>query len=251
MRAGLATTAARALAARRGEGRFDPAEVHDLPEPARRYLTHAFAPGASLPAVAHLAMRGELKLNGRWRPFRASQWLDPSGGFVWRASVRVGPMVIRGADTLWGGAGEMRWRLLGLIPVVDATGPDVTRSDRGRAAVETIWTPTALLPSRGAVWRPVDADTASATISVDGEAFDVAMTVDAVGRVRAVSTERWGQIDGKGPFRSARFGALADAERSVDGVTVPCRVRVGFHFGTPDFPAGEFLRADVSHVAFR
>lgn len=251
MTAGLATTAARALASRRGEGRFDPNEVRDLPEPARRYLTHAFAAGVPLPAVANLEMRGEIKLNGRWRPFRASQWLDPTCGFVWRASVRVGPMVIRGADTLWGGAGEMRWRLLGLIPVVNATGPDVSRSDRGRAAVEAIWVPTALLPSRGAVWRPVDADTASATITVDGEAFDVAITVDAVGCVRAVSTERWGQLDGKGPFSAARFGALVDADRSIDGVTVPSRVRVGFHVGTPDFATGEFLRADVSHVAFR
>jgi hypothetical protein len=37
----------------------------------------------------------------------------------------------------------MRWRLLGLIPVITAAGPDVTRSARGRLAGEIALLPTA------------------------------------------------------------------------------------------------------------
>ena len=36
-----------------------------------------------------------------------------------------------GYDRLSSGTGEMRWRLLRLIPVMTAAGPDTTRSARG------------------------------------------------------------------------------------------------------------------------
>jgi hypothetical protein len=48
--------------------RFDPALVAELPEPARRWLTHAIAPGVPLARSVELSMRGEIRLGG-WRSF--------------------------------------------------------------------------------------------------------------------------------------------------------------------------------------
>jgi hypothetical protein len=59
-----------------GPDRFDPAELDGLPEPARRHLTQAIAPGAPLATSARLRMRGSIKV-GRWLPFRARQVLSP------------------------------------------------------------------------------------------------------------------------------------------------------------------------------
>jgi len=53
-------------------GTFDPAATAGLPEPARRWLSHAIAPGTPLWSRAELTMRGHIKL-GRWRPFTARQ----------------------------------------------------------------------------------------------------------------------------------------------------------------------------------
>ena len=60
---------------------FDPAAIMGLPEPARRWLGHAIAPGTPLWSSVELTMHGQIKL-GRWRPFtevRISRWGNPGG----------------------------------------------------------------------------------------------------------------------------------------------------------------------------
>src|SRR6266487_1041588 len=65
-------------------GTFTGAELEGLPEPARRHLAAAIAPGTPLAVSARLRMRGSIKV-GRWLPFRARQVLSPHHGFVWAA----------------------------------------------------------------------------------------------------------------------------------------------------------------------
>jgi hypothetical protein len=127
---------------------FSEAEVDGLPEAVRRHLQSAIAPGTPLATSARLRMRGQLKLGG-WLPFRAEQVLAPHHGFHWAARVAG---VIGGFDHYLDGYGELRWTLLGLVPVVHAQGPDVARSAVGRAAGEAMWLPTALLPRFGVAW---------------------------------------------------------------------------------------------------
>jgi len=43
-----------------------------------------------------------------------------------------------GYDRLSSGTAQMRWRLLGLLPVMTAAGPDITRSAAGRLAGELV-----------------------------------------------------------------------------------------------------------------
>jgi hypothetical protein len=101
---------------------FDPAMTREFPEPARRWLSHAIEPGTPLWSRAELTMRGRIKL-GRWRPFTARQVLAPPDGYLWAATARVAGLPVTGYDRLGSGAGEMRWRLLRLIPVLTAAGP--------------------------------------------------------------------------------------------------------------------------------
>ena len=59
-----------------------------LPEPARRWLSHAIAPGTPLWGSVELTMHGQIKL-GRWRPFTARQVLTPPDGYIWAATAVV------------------------------------------------------------------------------------------------------------------------------------------------------------------
>ena len=67
---------------------FDPDAIMGLPEPARRWLGHAIAPGTPLWSSVELTMHGQIKL-GRWRPFTAHQVLTPPGGYLWAARTRL------------------------------------------------------------------------------------------------------------------------------------------------------------------
>ena len=133
--------------------RFGPAELDGLPEPVRRHLAQAIAPGTPLATAARLRMRGAIKV-GRWLPFRARQVLNPHHGFVWTARAAG---LIAGSDRYLDGAGAMDWKLAGLVTVAAGDGPDVSRSAAGRAGAEGVWLPTALLPRFGVRWSaPAD-----------------------------------------------------------------------------------------------
>ena len=129
-------------------GEFTAAELEGLPEPARRHLAQAIAPGAPLATSARLRMRGHIKV-GRWLPFRAREVLDPHHGFVWAARAAG---VIAGSDRYLDGVGAMDWKLLGLAAVAHGEGPDQARSAAARAGAEGMWVPTALLPRFGVRW---------------------------------------------------------------------------------------------------
>jgi hypothetical protein len=152
----------------------------DLPEPARRWLTHAIAPGTPLWGSVVLTMRGEIRL-GSWRPFTARQVLAPPRGFIWAATARFLGLPVTGFDRYSSGSGQMDWRLGGLVPVMTATGPDVTRSAAGRLAGETALAPTTF---RAATWTPgADDDRTVVTWRIDDQEESAEFQVDADGRL--------------------------------------------------------------------
>ncbi len=233
-------------------GVFSRQHIETLPEPARRLLEHAIAPGTPLASAVRLQMHGEIKL-GRWLPFRASQVIRRDGNMLWRATMNPwGVPLFRGFDRLVDGAGEMQWKLLGLVPVVTASGPDITHSAAGRARAESIWLPS-LLCGNEVSWTSTDPSHATATVSVAGATSPVDFAIDGHGRLSAVRVSRWGNPPPEpGRFQSVDFGGVLEEERTFAGYTIPVRVRVGWHIGSPRFASeGEFFRATIDEAAFR
>jgi uncharacterized protein DUF6544 len=234
----------------RGDGTrpppFDPASVAGLPEPARRWLRHAVAPGTPLWTSGELTMRGEIRL-GAWRRFTARQVLAPPHGFVWAARTRLAGLPVTGFDRLSSGSGALRWRLAGLVPVMSADGPDVTRSAAGRLAGETVLAPTTARQCR---WSPgADGDRAVATSLVAGVEERVELQVAPDGRLLGVTMQRWGDPGGA-PFGRYPFGVVVEAEATFGGVTIPSVFRAGWWWGTDRQAEGEFFRAEVTGASW-
>lgn len=227
---------------------FDPAAVTHLPEPARRWLNHAIRPGNPLLRSAELAMHGEIRL-GTWRRFDATQVLAPPEGFIWAAATRLVGLRITGFDRHSSGTGEMRWRLLGVIPVVSATGADLTRSAAGRLASEFVLVPAVALAPE-VTWEPVNDRQAIAHIAIDGESYPVTVTVAPSGALEAVTIPRWGNPD-KGEYQEHIFGVEVRAEDTFDGFTIPSVVRGGWWYGTDRWPDGEFIRFTIDLATYR
>ncbi|WP_298585694.1 DUF6920 family protein [uncultured Kocuria sp.] len=226
----------------------DTAAIAGLPEPARRWLERAVPPGTPAWSAAELSMRGEIRLGGSWHAFSARQLIVPGTGFVWAARTRVLGLPVAGFDRYGPGGGELRWRLLGLVPVLSAAGPDVTRSAAGRLAGEGVLVPTACLR---AAWSEGPApDTAVMSGVLGGVREDALIRVDPEGRLQELSMQRWGDPDGTG-FGRHPFGVALSEEADVDGVRVPALLRAGWAWGTDRQAAGEFFRARIEDVRFR
>jgi Family of unknown function (DUF6544) len=222
----------------RGAGR-DP--VAALDEPVRRYLRHAVAAESPPSPAVRLGMTGRIRL-GAWLPFSAVEDAD-GRSFTWRA--RLGRGLLEVTDSFADGRGATRGRVLGRLRVLSAEGPDVSRSAAGRAALEAVWAPAALLPGSGVHWRAVDDHTIAVTLDVPPERPDVHLRIDDSGALRGAWARRWHAARDGG--RYVPCGCEVHAERRFGPLTVPEDVTVGWGYGTPDW--SPFFRARITSLA--
>ncbi|WP_157431136.1 DUF6544 family protein [Actinomadura macra] len=218
---------------------FEPAMTGALPAPIRRWLCHAIRPGSPLYGAARLRMHGRIRL-GSWWPFKATQVLRLPVGFIWAANARVACLPVGGFDRYSGGDGEMRWRLLGAVPVLSARGPDITRSAAGRLASEFVLVPAAAL-SESVRWEPVDDERAIAHVTIAGQIHSVTLTISETGALSTVTLPRWGDPSKEG-FGEYPFGVEVHREATFGGYTIPSLVTAGWWYGTDRFSEGEFIR---------
>jgi hypothetical protein len=234
---------------RPAEATFSPQQIAHLPASVQRYLSWALAPGAPLATTVRLEMEGELRMNGTWHPLRAEQVLCWERGFVWAAKVWMNGLPVTGFDRLVDDEAQMRWRILGLFPVMRADGAQIARSAAGRLHAETIWMPGSLL-SDDVSWTELDGHP-HASIRAHGETSEVDFDIDGSGALRGVRLPRWGDPD-ETDFGYHPFGGLLSGSLTVDGVTLPKEHRVGWFVGTDRFEDdGEFFRCTLTSVRFK
>ena len=223
---------------------FTPGEVEGLDEPVQRYFRSAISPGTPLVTAVRLTMRGHIKV-GRWVPFRATEVLAPRSGFRWRARAAG---VIGGTDRYLSGEGEMRWRLAGLIPLLAAAGPDVSRSAAGRTGAEGLWVPTSLLPRFGVEWHAESDRDIVGRFDLDDVPIELHHQLTDTGAIAATSLRRWGDPSGGTDFDWHLFGGSVRSTRTWSGLTVPSEGSVGWHPGTDGWADGEFFRYRVTDL---
>jgi Family of unknown function (DUF6920) len=230
---------------------FSERMVSDLPAPARRYFLHAVQPGAPLASSVILKMRGEIRLkqDTEWIRFEADEILSVPKGFIWKAAVRIGLPRLSGADYYANGSGRVRFGLWGIIPLVNQTGPDISRLSIGHLAGEMIWLPSSLLTQRGVKWNAIDEESATVTMQIDDEAIRITLWVEPDGRLRQMVLSRWGDKTPEGLFGYTPFGSVMKAERSFGGHTIPSEIACGWWFGTDRYR--EFFRAEIEEDIFR
>lgn len=73
-------------------------------------------------------MHGEIKLGKKWHPFKGEEVIDWSRGMIWRATTWMNGLPILGADRVVDGVGNMQWKILGLFPVMKASGFNAVKS---------------------------------------------------------------------------------------------------------------------------
>lgn len=215
-------------------GCFHPDLVSTVPEPARRYLLHAIAPGTPLASRIELEMGGRIRLSpaGKWMPFHARQEMSREG-FVWKAS--AGRFLrIAGEDRYLQGEGTMVWKLWGLVPVVSGSGPNITRAARGRFVAEAaVFLPSVLLPQNGTRWRRVDDETAEATVDITGVPVPLLLSLGSDGRLRKIVFSRWGNVGtDDGSWTTIPFGVTFSGERTFGGCTLPTTLTASWWVGT-------------------
>jgi hypothetical protein len=111
-----------------------------------------------------------------------------------------------------------------------------------------MWVPTALLPRFGVRWSSHDDHHVTARFKLGGTPVDVRYELDGEYRIRSLVFDRWGDPDHTGAWAWHSFGGEVTRHRTFGGVTVPSAGRVGWFFSTDRWPAGAFLRYQITDL---
>jgi hypothetical protein len=165
----------------------------DLPAPAARFLRCCGVVGKPIVETVRVHQRGWIRPSTAMDPLplEADQWytVEPPG-FVWDATVRIaGVPAVRGRDEYLDGRGRMLIKAGGLVPIVDAEGPEMDEASLIRYLSEMPWFPTSFLSDRVA-WEAIDDESVRVTLADGSVVASGILRVDSEGRLLEFRAER-------------------------------------------------------------
>lgn len=214
-------------------GRFDPGELEGLPAPVARHLRQVLPEGTGIVLAVDVVHHGSFNMSQRgeqWRPFTSRQRVvTRRPGFVWDGRVSMLPGVaVHVHDAYVDGEGILEPAVLGLFTLMNLRDRgEVARGELMRFFAEAAWYPTALLPSQGVRWEPIDERSARATLS-DGEiTLSMSFHFGPDGLIEAIRADSRGRtVDGR-IVPTPWEGRMANYQRR-DGMLIPLEGEVAW-----------------------
>lgn len=228
---------------------FAKADITRLPDPVRRYLRDVIESGRPPVRDVRLEQQGAFRLGNDptapWKPLTAIQHFTVyPPGFVWEAHIELAPFLpVHVVDASVDGRGSLHAKLYSAITVAEANPtPELNDAELQRYLAECVWFPTALLPTAGVKWKPVDDRTARATLEHRGASATLVFHFDDRDRVARVSTDRrYRQED---EDYAPWTGYFSDYQMR-NGLVVPTQARVKWNLPGGDLP---YWRATISAI---
>ena len=172
--------------ARAGAGQpITETDVAHLPPPVQRYLRTTGVLGLPRVRYFHARMRGRIRsgADARWMPLRAEQYDffdgEPQRLFYMNASMFGIPL--HGFHRYVGSSASMLVKVAGIIPVVNASGPDMTKAETVTLLNDmSIMAPATLIDPR-IEWEAIDDRTVRATFTNAGQSIRAELEFNEAG----------------------------------------------------------------------
>jgi len=224
------------------------AAMSKLPDPVAKWLLASGFDGQNYVGTVKLKQNGELRtaIGKPWLPMEAKQlFVTAQPGFVWDAKIRMAPGIyLNGIDIYSNGKGSMLIKLMSVVNVVDAQGPEIDQGTLVRYLAEIAWFPTAAL-SEYIEWEAIDEKTAKAKITYGGIEAEGIFEFNEKGQVLAFSAKRF--MENKGEYKLKDWKALLDGHENLGGFIVPTRAKLIWELEEGDF---EWFRCEVTEIKY-
>jgi hypothetical protein len=199
------------------------ADLAPLPQPVQRYLRAAGAPGQPRPRNMRLAFEGSIRsTTGPWMSFTTMQTntFDTPTRFFWMDATMKG-LPTKGFHAYDNGTSTMHIKLLGLLSVMEAHGPEMDTAETVTWFNDLcLFAPGALVDPR-ITWAPIDDHSARATFAHKGIRVSAVLMFDAQDHlIDFISDDRYALLDDQAP-RKYRFSTPASEHGPVAGLVLP------------------------------
>lgn len=231
-------------------GTVSEADLEGLPEVARRYLEFMGVIGRPRHWSFRARFEGRFQLRGRWMPAVAWQYnsgLEIARVFVMRLRfARIIPMI--GVDTYSAGRGEMRGKLLGIVPVAHGEGDEFDQGELVTWLNDAVLLAPSFLLTGAVTWGEVDADSFDLTLTDADRTVSATVFVDERGAPRDFSTtDRYADLPGG--LTRARWTTPIAGWTTVGGHPVPTAAQAIWHLpeGPMPYVQGRFVPGSLAH----
>ena len=167
-------------------------------------------------------------------------------GFIWNSQITsLLGMKVNVLDSYIQGKGEMKAALLGAIKVVnEGDKPELNQGALQRYLAESVWFPTALLPSQGVTWRSLGDLKAEASITDHHTTARLEFHFNAKGEVIEIySPGRYREVDGQ--YQLTPWGGKLSNYQEVAGYKIPFTGVVAWYLGDQTYT---YWKADLTQV---
>lgn len=227
-------------------------DLAGLPDPIARYVRASGALGRPRPWRVHARWTGRIRgsPDEAWMPFEAEQdnFLHEPSRFFLMDARRAGLPVDVYHD-FEDGRARMRVRLLSILPLVNARGPEMDQAE-----TVTLFNDVALLAPGGLVdprieWEGIDAGSAKGTFTLGANAVSATLYVSEEGDlVDFVSDDRLAASSDGESFEPRRWSTPVSDHQVLGGLRVLLRAEGRWHpTGAPDFAYVELELVELSH----
>ncbi len=219
-----------------------------LPEPVARYFSRVLPADRRAIRAVQLEQEAEFFVAGTWRPVRATQHFTVRpAGFLWDARISMLPFAVYVRDAYVQGKGSMRADFMAIYPMMRHAGRD--ELDAGalhRYLAEAVWFPTALLPSAGVRWEPVNDHAATATLTDGHTTVSLEFRFTEDGDVKEIFTPtRFAESAGR--YEPRPWLVRCAEYVTHQGVRIPARCEVEWQ---PPSGAQSYWRGRVADVRY-
>ena len=224
------------------------ADLLRLPEAMQRYLRYVHVVGKQPIQTVRLKQRGFFRTQPgqKWLPMVAEEYFTTNPfAFLWSGKIRLFPLIsISARDRFFDGHGSLHVKLLSLIPLADAHGPEADQGELLRYLGEIIWFPTAWL-SDAFEWQAIDAQSVQVTIRQPGVTVAAVLHVNEQGQVTHLTAERY--MAERKSYKLERWSAQWTEYQEVSGMIIPTRVEVKWDLASGDF---SYFRGEITEIEY-
>jgi len=227
------------------------ADLSPLPEPVRRYLRVTGFVGQPSVRNYRLRFHGRVRSapDAGWMPFEADQqnFADqPTRLFLMRARMFGLPVLV--FHRLIGGRATMQVKVAGAIPIADAQGEEMDRSEAVTLFNDMCVLAPGTLVEPGIAWEPVDARTARARFTNGEHTISATLLFDDDGLLSNFISEDRSRASADGlSFTRLRFSTPVRDYRDFGSVRLAAHGEARWLLPEGEFTYGEFDLQEISY----
>ena len=226
------------------------ADLALLPDPVRRYLRVTRVVGQPRVQNYHLRFRGRIRRapDSRWMPFEAEQQSfadEPTRLFLMRALMFGVP--VEAFHRAVGGHATMQVTVAGVFPLENARGDEMDRAETVTLFNDMCLLAPGTLIDPDITWDAVDATTARARFTHDGQTIAATLLFDSAGELVNFESDDRARSESGGTFTPRLFSTPVRDYRDFGPVRLMSFGEARWLLPDGESTYGEFNLVDITY----